>query len=129
MTQTTQQAPSHRARNSRISPQGLLTLFLSYRLVLALLLAGLPIAGMGPALLGSHDQVLYTFTAQLYAGLSLLALLLFRTGPLNPQNTCHVAIFIDIIAITLLMHASGGVTTGLGILLAVSIALGKNGSW
>jgi two-component system, NtrC family, sensor histidine kinase PilS len=36
----------------------------------------------------------------------------------------HLAIYIDIIAFTILMHAAGGVSSGLGILIAVSVATG-----
>ncbi len=109
---------------SRATQRGLLTLYLSYRVVLALLLAGLPLSGMGPALLGSHAPGLYLVVSLLYLGISVLALLLFRTGPLDVENTSHVAIFSDILCIILMLHASGGITTGLGILLAISIALG-----
>lgn len=44
----------------------------------------------------------------------------------RPRQETQVqsAIFVDIIAFTLLMHAAGGVTSGLGILIAVSVAAG-----
>ena len=40
------------------------------------------------------------------------------------QNQVYLAIFVDLIAFTLLMHAGGGVGSGLGVLLAVAVAAG-----
>ncbi|EXJ15212.1 sensor histidine kinase [Imhoffiella purpurea] len=42
----------------------------------------------------------------------------------RPENQVQIAIFIDILVFTLLMQAAGGITSGLGILLAVAVAAG-----
>ncbi|PUB86998.1 MAG: histidine kinase [gamma proteobacterium symbiont of Ctena orbiculata] len=42
----------------------------------------------------------------------------------NPEKQTYLALFVDIAAITLLMHASGGVQTGMGMLIAVSVIAG-----
>lgn len=39
-----------------------------------------------------------------------------------PVNQVQLALFVDILIYTLLMHAAGGVTSGLGLLLAISVA-------
>lgn len=40
------------------------------------------------------------------------------------ETQLHLSTFVDILAFTLLMHAAGGVTSGLGILLVVTVAAG-----
>ncbi|QIK37002.1 two-component sensor histidine kinase [Caldichromatium japonicum] len=40
----------------------------------------------------------------------------------TPVNQVQLALFVDILTYTLLMHTAGGVTSGLGLLLAVSVA-------
>ena len=43
----------------------------------------------------------------------------------SAEQQVHLMVFIDIIAVTLLMHSSGGMTSGLGMLLLVSIIGGS----
>ncbi|MDX9741005.1 MAG: ATP-binding protein [Gammaproteobacteria bacterium] len=93
-----------------------------YQLALAGLFAGLSLDGSLPTPLGSFDAALFSRVASAYFGASLLALIairLHRPG-FDIQVPLHIA--IDVIAITLLMHASGGVRSGLGMLLIVSVA-------
>jgi len=40
------------------------------------------------------------------------------------HSQVHLAIFVDLLAFTLVMHAGGGVGSGLGVLLAVAVAAG-----
>lgn len=42
----------------------------------------------------------------------------------KPERHLQLTIIIDIVAFTLLMHAAGGVTSGLGLLLAITVAAG-----
>ena len=59
-----------------------------------------------------------------YAVLVLLSgLNLYARWP-KRENQVYLAVFVDIIAFTLLMHAAGGVSSGLGVLLAVAVAAG-----
>ncbi|UHD18053.1 sensor histidine kinase [Thiocapsa bogorovii] len=60
----------------------------------------------------------------LYAILVLLSgLTLYAHWP-SRGSQVHLAIYIDIIAFTLVMHAAGGAASGLGILIGVSVAAG-----
>ncbi|MEJ2620316.1 MAG: ATP-binding protein [Candidatus Thiodiazotropha sp.] len=59
-----------------------------------------------------------------YTSLTILASLLFVWRSPNPEQQAYLALFIDILAITLMMHASGGIQTGIGMLIAVSISAG-----
>ncbi|MEY6431933.1 ATP-binding protein [Thioalkalicoccus limnaeus] len=42
----------------------------------------------------------------------------------GPERQVQLSVFVDIIVFTLLMHAAGGVTSGLGLLLAIAVASG-----
>jgi two-component system sensor histidine kinase PilS (NtrC family) len=59
-----------------------------------------------------------------YAALVLTSGLNLMTRWPSRQNQVYLAIFVDLIAFTLLMHADGGVAGGLGVLLAVAVAAG-----
>jgi two-component system, NtrC family, sensor histidine kinase PilS len=59
-----------------------------------------------------------------YAVLVLLSgLNLYARWP-SRENQVYLAVFVDILAFGLLMHAAGGVQSGLGVLLAVAVAAG-----
>ncbi|MCW8907443.1 MAG: ATP-binding protein [Sedimenticola sp.] len=100
-----------------------LQLFFYYRLILSTLLGILFFSGSGPELLGSSHPLLYTIAVVSYIGLVIASgLVLYTTADSAINQQAFLMVFVDICAITLLMHASGGVSSGLGMLLAVSIA-------
>jgi two-component system sensor histidine kinase PilS (NtrC family) len=103
-----------------------LRLYLIYRVALgvALLLAYF---GMRQGPLGTFQPALFTISVHLYLVLAIVALLMHLRGAGTEDKQAQTAIFIDIILITVMMHASGGVQSGLGMLIAVSIALGSLG--
>ncbi len=102
-----------------------LLLFLGYRLLVALALLTLFLDPRGPAFLGHADSRLYAITAVIYLGLVLFAIPLFVVRSLPLQVQALLMLLTDIGCITLLLYASGGVNSGLGTLLAVSIAAGS----
>jgi two-component system, NtrC family, sensor histidine kinase PilS len=72
--------------------------------------------------LGSHNPKLFTYTSACYALASVgfhLAMRKWRVW-FNAQLSAHV--LTDILAITLLMHASAGMRSGLGVMLLISLA-------
>lgn len=102
-----------------------LKFFFIYRATLSLTLGTLFFTGIGPAFLGEHNPALFAFTCITYLGLVIASgIPLYLHNP-NPQRQSYLQVYVDIIAITILMHASGGVTTGLGMLLVISIAAGS----
>ncbi len=104
---------------------GLLTLLFSYRMLVALLLASLFFSHSGPDFLGQRYPELYTLASTSYLGFVLASgLLLYWRSPGSAIQT-SMMIVVDIICVTLMLHASGGVQTGLGALMAVSIASGS----
>jgi len=95
-----------------------------YRVTLSGLLLTLFVSGLGPNVLGKTDPILFLITVAGYLLLSMVALTstYVRRPPFRLQVYVHLT--IDIIAITLMMHASGGISSGLGMLLIVSLAGG-----
>jgi len=104
---------------------GLLTLLFSYRMLVALLLALLFFSHWGPNFLGQRHPELYTLTSTSYLGFVLASGLLLHWRSPGVVIQTSMMILVDIICVTLMLHASGGIQTGLGALLAVSIASGS----
>ena len=99
--------------------------FLIYRFFVATLLTTAFFGNWGPAFLGQQRPGLYALTCTAY--LSLLVangLMLYWRRPSSTTQSV-IMVVTDILYITLLLHASGGVQTGLGTLIAVSIATGS----
>ncbi len=97
--------------------------YASYRIVLASLL--LLLFFMAPPttpLVGSYDPKLFFYTSVLYLGLTLLSVLLpqklYHQRPMMPL----LPILVDILIMTLLVHASGGIESSLTVLMLVTIA-------
>ncbi len=102
----------------------LLYVYYAYRFILSFSFCILFYFRYGPSFLGSLDGNLFTYTSLAYLVLTLWLgfCLLFRW--LSYGVLAQILIFTDIITLTLLMHASGGIGSGIGILIAVSVAAG-----
>jgi two-component system sensor histidine kinase PilS (NtrC family) len=93
-----------------------------YRMALAAVFTVLYFAGMGPAVLGKYNPALFEVTSVAYLAFSLASAIMIRQRvPAFPVQV-NLQALGDVAAITLLMHASGGLTSGLGILLVAAIA-------
>lgn len=102
----------------------LLKIFLTYRFILASLFIVLFQGQMGPSSLGSYDSQLYNYSSQSYLILSVISGICIAWRLTGYTLQAQLLIFTDIVILTLLMHACGGINSGIGILLAVSIAYG-----
>ncbi len=102
----------------------LLKIFLTYRLTLASLFMVLIYGRVEFPDFSAHYNTLYTYSSQSYLIITLVSgvCILWRLTSYTIQ--AQLLIFTDIIILTLLMHACGGIKSGIGILLAVSIASG-----
>lgn len=97
--------------------------FLGYRVFLAtVLITVFFLSGRGP--LGSHDPGLFAIAVESYLAIASIALLLGLSRPQFPQTQTLIAVLLDILCVTVMMYASGGVQSGLGMLIAISISLG-----
>ncbi len=102
----------------------LLKVFLAYRLVLAGLFVALFYGYTDSSLLGAYDSRLFIYTSQSYLLLSILSCICIIWRLTGYATQAQLLILTDILILTLIMHASGGISSGMGTLLAVSIAAG-----
>ena len=99
-----------------------LAYFNLYRLALSLLFLTLFLLGPSPSILGSHSSSLFLGTAIFYVCFSVFSVFTIQRRRINLQRQVQIQVLVDIIALTLLMHSSGGLTSGIGILIAIAIA-------
>jgi two-component system sensor histidine kinase PilS (NtrC family) len=95
-----------------------------YRCALALLLAVTPLLGVPQLPFGSTNPVLYKYVCGLYVLFSAASF--FAVGARTPRFGLQLSLQVvgDIAFIVLLMLASGGISSGLGLLLLASLAAG-----
>jgi len=119
---------NHLARTLVITPDNrkeirqVLRFYLGYRLMLAIALTLLMFTPLEPSFLGSTYPGLYVLTLVVYLALTLASYALCQSDLITADIEYTFAILVDSIAIALIMHASGGTSSGLGMLLGISIA-------
>jgi two-component system sensor histidine kinase PilS (NtrC family) len=118
-------APANRIQSPKGAIEPALVLFQVYRLVMASLFAGLFLFGLGPRFLGQTDPQIYAWTSLSYLALVLASLVLMRNRLTAQGALTHFIVYSDVVAFSLMMYASGGVASGLGMLSAVSVAAGS----
>lgn len=93
-----------------------------YRLVIAASVSFLALTTTKLPLIGQSHPQLFLIVGLLYVFVSGFSLttIHYRRPSFNTQST--VLIFCDVVALSLLVHASGGITSGIGLLLLISIA-------
>lgn len=98
--------------------------FYFYRLILACLFLALYYSQLGKLIITPALMQLYLYSSFSYFAIVLIGwfLILHQTLPYATQ--AQVAIFTDIFLITIIMHASGGISSGVGALMLVSTAAG-----
>ncbi|HKS94051.1 MAG TPA: ATP-binding protein [Gammaproteobacteria bacterium] len=101
-------------------PWRLLRLLNVYRLLVAVLI--IAVSATGPAaLLGTLNPWMFLWTGIAYLVYALLTVLsLYKRWP-GYALQAEIQLMVDTIAVVILMHASGGPVSGLGVLLFVSI--------
>ena len=100
-----------------------LRVFHIYRMVVAGLLLLLYVADHETSLLDTLDNPLaFLQVVQVYAILVLMGYFVVHVSHMPLQPQIHSALLIDVVALTLIMHATGGVRIGLDVLLVPSIA-------
>ncbi len=102
----------------------LLRVYLYYRFVLGALLFTMFFSGLAAELLGNRHPQLFHWTSLIYAGTSLAIVIVFRVERLQASVTrIYSFLILDLLAILLMVHASGGIESGLGYLFLVSTAI------
>lgn len=102
----------------------LLKVFLIYRLILACLFIALLYNRFNPSIFIANNNDLYIYSSQSYLIFTIISLICIFWRITSYTTQAQLLIFTDIIFLTLLMHACGGIKSGIGILLGVSIASG-----
>lgn len=100
----------------------LLKVFLTYRMILAGLFAMLFFSRLGPGMGDRHDEYLFIVSGGSHLALTIISGFCLLRRSISYTVQAQTLIFTDIIIITLIMHACGGINSGVGILLAASIA-------
>jgi two-component system sensor histidine kinase PilS (NtrC family) len=95
-----------------------------FRLFVAVVLLGLFFASGDPRFFGDRYPALFAATASGYLVLSIVSGFAIRERWVNAEPQVLVQIAADILAIVILMHSSGGITSGLGGLLVVFVGAG-----
>lgn len=101
-----------------------LRLFSGYRLFLASILFFVVYLQLPPDFLGKKYPALYQIISFSYLLLAVILLILssWQWGVFVTQ--CSIQLLIDVLALALIIHASGGLQTGLGALLVVIVVAG-----
>lgn len=90
----------------------------------AVVAAGMLVLALGfrdPAILGSRDPALFLSTASFYCALAMGLLAWQWRRAVVPPPLALLELACDILAVTVLMYASGGVSSGIGGLLVVFV--------
>ncbi len=112
------------------SPQGynpydLLRIYTYYRTLLGSVLLLMFQIEFAPKILGNDNPQLFFYSSIGYTAINFMTLIvMWRVKYAPSQTKLFSSLLIDVIAISLLMHASGGATSGLGYLLLIAIAAG-----
>ena len=102
----------------------MLKVFLLYRVLLSCALLLLVYFPLDPSPLNYVDPQLFQTTSLIYFGLTLMAGVAIFTRIIAYTPQAQLLIFTDIIAITFILHACGGIASGVGILLVITITFG-----
>jgi len=93
-----------------------------YRLILSVIFVGSFFLTTYLPLLGSFNPKLFQVTSIAYFLVALVASFIIRGRWLEFKTATYILALFDILSLTLLMHSSGGIETGLGMLIVVAIA-------
>jgi len=105
----------------------LLGIYVYYRLCLGTLFGALFISGLGEGILGTTRPDIFFNTSILYMGLCFLSLTFYLLSSLKAHNSYHLLslLITDFVVLIVMIYASGGISSGLGYLLLIPMAIGS----
>ncbi|MGK2915416.1 MAG: sensor histidine kinase [Porticoccaceae bacterium] len=107
-------------------PGVLVKVYACYRFLLATVFLTLFLLRVAPDILGTTDPRLYLLVAAAYALATVLTLgYLIARQFQTAASALFAHLFLDMVALTLLMHSSGGFGSGIGFLILVTVATGS----
>ena len=92
-----------------------------FRALVALALLATALLYRDPGILGTRFPGLFIGTALVYSIIGIIWLVYPRTATSTRTELVPVQLCIDLVAVTVLMHASGGISSGIGGLLVVFV--------
>lgn len=101
-----------------------LKVFHAYQLLLSAAFFGLFVSHTGPSIFGQTNPALFQAVSLTYLALTIFSTVFIRKLYIPYTRQVQFKVIADIFFLSILMHASGGITSGLGVLLAVSVAAG-----
>ncbi len=111
----------------RLQHVAVLRIYNYYRILLSFLLLFLFLQPEDQRWVGAIDPGMFQITVLIYLGANIiigLASLLIKTELFTRTGAVFTLVTLDIIALTILMYASGGVSSGLGNFLLFTVAFG-----
>lgn len=103
----------------------LLQVYGHYRLFLAVLLLGLYALKPDAPMIGSFNPTLFLITAIGYVAAATSTVIFLRWQRSQIPSQSLMLLLVDVVALTLMVHASGGINTQLTLLFMVTIAAGN----
>ncbi|MFT6093110.1 MAG: two-component system sensor histidine kinase PilS (NtrC family) [Pseudohongiellaceae bacterium] len=98
-----------------------------YRIVLPLVLLVTYLSSPARTLLGEVDPTLFLQVSIAYIAFGVVVISLFTTATkvVNGQHFLSGTLILDILATTLIIYSCGGISSGLGLLIIVTVASGS----
>lgn len=105
-------------------PQGAAKIYIYYRFALSLVLVAMFYSGAATHIFGTDNPQLYRLVSITYLTATTLTVgFLLRQHIFTSNRVFLLSLFfIDLAALTLLMHSSGGLSSGLGLLMLITVA-------
>jgi len=100
-----------------------LRLLNSYRFFLVIAFSVVFYLSGNPELMGYRNPNLFIYTHLLYLALALISATTIALRSPDLEKQFYIHSYLDILCLATLMYASGGITSGLGILLVVHLAI------
>lgn len=103
-----------------------LKIYLFYRLVLGAILYAMHETKVASSVFGNHWPELFRWSSLVYVGVALIPILTTKTEKLvGSTHKISVILAADVLLVLAMIHASGGVDSGLGYLLLICAAVGS----
>lgn len=103
----------------------LLRVYIYYRVFLSILLIGLFVVPGDYPLVGGSNGTLYVGVSLAYCAFTLLGLWFTRRPEKDAALPSMLRLLIDIVGLSLMLHASGGLNTQFSMLFVVTVAAGN----
>jgi len=118
-----QQLSSNRASQAPAMDKRSLRLLSQYRFFLIATMGVVYYLASDQHILGQRDATLFEIAHLGYAVTALLFVYLYNVGKASLETQFYLQIYADILFIVLIMYTCGGVSSGIGLMLLITIAL------